>query len=177
MIAMYWLASSKFCNTLKICPDEVRYSSTQNKPGLWEHVLEPSAYQGLAEAEIAVAKKSGRSCVEILVWGTTTGRRMPFCPGLIPYLPLQDEVTIICHNWSDFVIMIDDFRVSDDLGYAHDDYGKGNVLCLEYLALEDLQPVDIYWPSMLCCSKKKILESLDACGIPVYQVFVFSYVF
>ncbi len=50
------------------------------------------------------------------------------------HLPLLDEIRIIAAHWSDPVIMVDDFRVPDDNGYAYDDYGSGKCLCLEYLA-------------------------------------------
>lgn len=63
-------------------------------------------------------------------------------------LPLRDEVFIIAHNWSEFAIMIDDFQVPDDPGYTFDDYDNGNVLCLDYLMLDELKPLQVYWPSL-----------------------------
>lgn len=50
------------------------------------------------------------------------------------HLPLLEEIRIIAAHWSDPVIMIDDFQVPGDDGYAYDDYGSGQRLCLEYLA-------------------------------------------
>lgn len=40
-------------------------------------------------------------------------------------LPLVDELRIIAAGWTDYVILIDDFRVDDDPGYYYDDYGPG----------------------------------------------------
>ena len=48
-------------------------------------------------------------------------------------LPLDDEVRIIHAAWKDYVILVDDFRVPGDDGYAWDDYGPGKVLDLDYL--------------------------------------------
>jgi hypothetical protein len=61
-------------------------------------------------------------------------------------LPLYDELSIIIYNWSEFVVMIDDFQVPDDQGYGYDDYGDGKALCLDYLALGDQPHLQIYWP-------------------------------
>lgn len=46
-------------------------------------------------------------------------------------LPLKQEIEIICRNWQEFVIMIDDFKVPGDPGYGYDDYGKGQALSME----------------------------------------------
>ncbi|MHC5022561.1 MAG: class I SAM-dependent methyltransferase [Planctomycetota bacterium] len=57
-------------------------------------------------------------------------------------LPLADETEIIAKHWQDAVIMVDDFEVPDDPGYAFDDYGSGRRLCLEYLP--PLEPLDLH---------------------------------
>jgi hypothetical protein len=49
-------------------------------------------------------------------------------------LPLVEELEIITAHWKQFVVMIDDFKVPDDGGYAYDDYGGANVLSLDLLA-------------------------------------------
>jgi len=43
-------------------------------------------------------------------------------------LPLREELEIICSEWKNFVIMIDDFQVPGDNGYQYDNYGKGKTL-------------------------------------------------
>jgi hypothetical protein len=48
-------------------------------------------------------------------------------------LPLFKEVQIIFAHYPNAVIMIDDFKVPGDDGYAYDDYGIGKVLNLESL--------------------------------------------
>jgi predicted O-methyltransferase YrrM len=39
--------------------------------------------------------------------------------------PLLDELELICENWRDSLIMIDDFEVSGDPGYRFNDYAPG----------------------------------------------------
>jgi len=46
-------------------------------------------------------------------------------------LPLEEEIEIICNNWSKFVIMIDDFKVPGDNGYGYDNYGESKSLELK----------------------------------------------
>lgn len=48
-------------------------------------------------------------------------------------LPLQEEVELIDQNWSEYVILIDDFRVPFDDGYGYDYYGGGKALDIEHL--------------------------------------------
>lgn len=62
-------------------------------------------------------------------------------------LPLHDEVKVIGENWTDVIIMIDDFEVPDDAEYKFDDYGVGKKLCLEYLGDELLSNWAIYFPT------------------------------
>ena len=49
-------------------------------------------------------------------------------------LPLQDELALIAKNLTDFVVMVDDFRVPDDSGYGFDNYGKNKSLDLATFA-------------------------------------------
>ena len=48
-------------------------------------------------------------------------------------LPLREELEIIFENWSDAVVMIDDFMVPHDSGYGYGDYGVGKIPSIEYL--------------------------------------------
>lgn len=48
-------------------------------------------------------------------------------------LPLADELDIIAGSWKDYVVLVDDFEVPGDPGYAFDDYGPGKALVIEYL--------------------------------------------
>lgn len=48
-------------------------------------------------------------------------------------LPLADEIDIIAAHWPQFAILVDDFQVPGDDGYAFDDYGPGKALNLDYL--------------------------------------------
>lgn len=48
-------------------------------------------------------------------------------------LPLYEEMELIGKNWTNAIIMIDDFEVPDDAGYQFDDYGNGKKLSLEYI--------------------------------------------
>jgi hypothetical protein len=49
-------------------------------------------------------------------------------------LPLADELDLILGARSDAIVMIDDFQVPWDEGYAYDDYGCGKALTREYIA-------------------------------------------
>ena len=49
-------------------------------------------------------------------------------------LPLWDELAVVFAYAPDPIVMIDDFAVPDDPGYAYDAYGPGQVLDLEHLA-------------------------------------------
>lgn len=48
-------------------------------------------------------------------------------------LPLAEELDIIFTERPLAVAMIDDFKVPDDAGYGHDDYGPGKTLSLQYV--------------------------------------------
>ena len=48
-------------------------------------------------------------------------------------LPLKTEIDIVLRNWKRAVILIDDFAVPDDPGYAYDDYGPGAELNMELI--------------------------------------------
>lgn len=63
-------------------------------------------------------------------------------------LPLAEEVSIITHNWTSAVIMIDDFQVPDDEGYGFDEFGP---LRLNRNYLQSRDSVGDYrylWPSV-----------------------------
>ena len=62
-------------------------------------------------------------------------------------LPLYEEVRLIGEQWSDVVVMIDDFEVPDDSDYRFDDYGNGKKLCLDYLGSDLLENWAVYFPS------------------------------
>jgi hypothetical protein len=63
-------------------------------------------------------------------------------------LPLADELALIFSFAWNPVVMIDDFKVQDDPGYAYDDYGPGKVLDLHYIAPAVTRfGLDAYYPS------------------------------
>ena len=62
-------------------------------------------------------------------------------------LPLYEEVKTIAENWTGSVVMIDDFEVPGDSGYAFDDYDEGRKLCLEYLGTDALSKWAVFFPS------------------------------
>ena len=61
-------------------------------------------------------------------------------------LPLSDELSIIFSSFARAIVMIDDFQVPGDGGYAYDDYGCGRVLNREYIApqLKQFQLAEFY---------------------------------
>lgn len=63
-------------------------------------------------------------------------------------LPLREEVELILRCWKQAVIMIDDFEVPGDSGYAFDDYGPGKRLCLQYLSPLSSLGVVAFFPAV-----------------------------
>lgn len=65
-----------------------------------------------------------------------------------PDLPLFEETRILFALSSRVVVMIDDFQVPDDPSYAFDTYGPAATLNLEYLQLEEIPEVRIFFPAL-----------------------------
>jgi predicted O-methyltransferase YrrM len=59
-------------------------------------------------------------------------------------LPLHEEVEIVADAWSQAVIVIDDFEIPGDAGYAFDDYGPGKRITADYLP--DLHGWALFYP-------------------------------
>ena len=49
-------------------------------------------------------------------------------------LPLAEEIDIVFGRCPDAIVMIDDYAVPGDAGYAYDDYGPGKALDMAYIA-------------------------------------------
>jgi hypothetical protein len=62
------------------------------------------------------------------------------------YLPLRDELHLICSFLEDFVIVVDDFEVTGDPGYTFDDYGFGKSLTEGYLRTTDAAHLNLFYP-------------------------------
>ena len=62
-------------------------------------------------------------------------------------LPLADELSFIFATWPRAVVMIDDFKVPDDPGYAFDTYDSSGPLDLEYLGTNLVRPVTPFFPA------------------------------
>ena len=62
-------------------------------------------------------------------------------------LPLSEETAFIVQSFSQFVVMIDDFEVPNDPGYAFDDYGNGKKLSLSDFRFDLDERVSIYFPN------------------------------
>jgi hypothetical protein len=71
-------------------------------------------------------------------------------------LPLSEEVDLAFAYWSQSVVMIDDFAVPDDPGYAFDDYGPGKALTLAYLGRRTAPPMAVWFPA--CASSAETGE-------------------
>lgn len=63
------------------------------------------------------------------------------------YLPLADEIDLIASNWSDYVVVIDDFEVDDDTGYTFDDYGPGKRLDKSLIPIRVRDHLVAFYPS------------------------------
>ena len=71
-----------------------------------------------------------------VVISIATARASARCPASAHWyqdLPLADEIDIIAGAWRDYAILVDDFKVPGDDGYAYDDYGPGKCLDMDYL--------------------------------------------
>ena len=66
----------------------------------------------------------------------------------VAHLPLRDELRLICSILQHFVIVIDDFEVAGDPGYAFYDYGPGLSLTEGYLRTCDVDHLDKFYPSV-----------------------------
>lgn len=62
-------------------------------------------------------------------------------------LPLREELDLIMRNFDNFVIMIDDFEVPNDVDYGFDDYGPGSRLSLRDFALHQDNRIVCYLPA------------------------------
>ncbi|SFE43549.1 hypothetical protein SAMN05216251_10394 [Actinacidiphila alni] len=67
-------------------------------------------------------------------------------------LPLADELRIISGSWSKAVVVIDDFQVPGDAGYAYDDYGPGKALAADYLP-DEIRSWTLLYPAMESASE------------------------
>jgi hypothetical protein len=65
-----------------------------------------------------------------------------------PDLPLFEETRILFALSSGVVVMIDDFQVPDDRGYAFDSYAPGATLNLEYLRLGEIPEARVFFPAL-----------------------------
>ena len=63
-------------------------------------------------------------------------------------LPLREELEIVAKYWREPIIMIDDFQVLDDPGYAFDDFGPDRRLAVSYLTDAFLREFRLFWPSI-----------------------------
>ncbi|OKJ78314.1 hypothetical protein [Streptomyces sp. CB02460] len=62
-------------------------------------------------------------------------------------LPLAEELKIIAGSWSKAVVVVDDFQVPDDAGYAYDDYGPGKALVPAYLP-DEIGSWAVFYPAI-----------------------------
>lgn len=62
-------------------------------------------------------------------------------------LPLRDEIQIVVRAWEQAVVVIDDFQVPGDSGYAFDDYGPGMRLDTSYLPMDSLAGWGLFFPA------------------------------
>ncbi len=62
--------------------------------------------------------------------------------------PLAEELAVIFRHWPQAVVMIDDFQVPSDPGYAYDDYGDGTTLTPDWLDNILSKPYASFYPSL-----------------------------
>lgn len=63
-------------------------------------------------------------------------------------LPLREELETIFRHWENAIVLVDDFQVPDDPGFAYDDYGAGKALDLSYIgSLVQGFDLSVFFPS------------------------------
>lgn len=60
-------------------------------------------------------------------------------------VPLREEISIIASRWKRFIIMVDDFEVPGDAGYAHGSYGTLRRIGISRLRASD--ELGVYFPT------------------------------
>ena len=92
-------------------------------------------------------------------------------------LPLCEELHLITeHKKLRTVIAVDDFQVPGDAGYAYDDYGQDQKICLELLAFLQDDGFRFYFPKLpssqesgavrgVCVLSKAMTDALDRCDL------------
>ena len=63
-------------------------------------------------------------------------------------LPLAEELQIAASGWSDWVGVIDDFRVPDDDGYGFDSYSEDATLDAAYLTRHGPDGLSVWYPRL-----------------------------
>jgi hypothetical protein len=64
-------------------------------------------------------------------------------------LPLAEELDLIATHWTEWVVIVDDFRVPDDAGYGYDEYEGGLRLALDYVApVLQRHGLDAFFPTL-----------------------------
>ena len=87
------------------------------------------------------------------------------------------RVAVILNAWRDAVVVIDDFEVPGDSGYAFDDYGMGRRICIDYLP--EMPGWILFFPSVHsgletgarrgCAVVVSPSMSLDALSVPTLR--------
>jgi hypothetical protein len=64
------------------------------------------------------------------------------------HLPLREELQLIIGRYPNSVVVVDDFKVNDDPGYAFDFYGSDKELTLEYVSASHLPKLWTFFPAV-----------------------------
>jgi hypothetical protein len=101
------------------------------------------------------AKIHLNSSVDFLKERISSGAVTPDCAQLFyldshwgEHLPLREEVELIFGNYSNAVVVVDDFQVPDDPGYAFDSYSEDKHITAAYLVDAAVpRPLQYFYPS------------------------------
>ena len=61
--------------------------------------------------------------------------------------PLREELQLIFNCYTNAVVLIDDFEVADDSGYAYDNYGPDKAATLSYVKSSNLPALEVFYPA------------------------------
>lgn len=120
--------------------------TVENSPWFWGY----SAYRFLTDSRVSVRRGDSRAVLTSLLRNRRLAGETAFFYLDAHWgddLPLREELEIIFSSCARAIVMIDDFQVPDDPGYAYDDYGPTKALSLEYTqSVAKMFELDIFFP-------------------------------
>jgi len=85
---------------------------------------------------------------QVLFYLDAHSSELPGVDSVADELPLNRELQVISENWTNSIVIIDDFEVADDIGYGFDQYPRSGTLNLGYLETSGMKDrFQLYYPA------------------------------